>query len=289
MEKYILALDASTSKMGMALFKDLGDSGDIVDVSHLELSGSNKEIGDIWEKADSIGKFLAEKFKGINITNVIIEESLPVSSQANTAMLLNKFNALLYPSIFMNMGIKPDYISVDHARRYALPELMGVPLKIAEKQTNKKTNSKKSTKEPNKVLFGAFPKQIGGLDKGKWLKFLIMYLVALRYRGIEIKLNNNLSIDVDNFDSCDAIVAGLGFMIKSGKWSKMADFNFWSESGIMRNSVDDCISIIEKNVAYVKFCSLPEMKALKPDQKRVAKTKYLKEVYKIDDYFNVKL
>lgn len=273
MENYILALDASTSKMGIALFKDCDKHGYLESVSHLDIGGSNSTIDDVWDKADNIGKYLSEKYKDKNITRIIIEESLPTSGQANTAKLLNKFNALLYPSLLHNMGIKPNYISVDNARRYGLPELLGgIP--------NKKG-------KVTKTLFGAFPKEIGGLARGKWLKFLIMYLVSIRYKGIQIKLNNNLSIDVDNFDSCDAIVAGLGYMIKEGYWQDMASDSFWGTSETFKNKTDDCVAVIEKNVAYAKFCALDQIKKLSAEQKRITKRKYLDEVYQIKSYFNV--
>lgn len=267
--KYILSLDVSTSTIGISLFEDLGNVGKLTILTHFEPKINPEpetQLERLKEKADLCVDKIYHDFNSYNIHKIIVEKPLLNSISQKVAKLLEMFNEYLTNKLSKRMNVPVDFITVDDARRYALPELMG----------------------KNGKMMSDFPKKISDLGKNEWSKFLIMYLVSQRYKGIKWLLNNALKINKKNFDRADSVVAGLGFMIKEGKWIQMGNVDFWEGADF---SYEKCIEIIEKNVAYEKFSTIhvEKNKELTPDEKIKVKGKYLNEIFEIQKYLNVEL
>jgi hypothetical protein len=268
-QKYILSLDVSTSTLGISLFEDMGSYGKLVILTHFEPKLNpepDTQLERLKEKADLCVEKLFLDFGDYNIVRIVVEQPLLNSVTQKIAKLLEIFNEYLTTKLSKKMNLPIDFISVDDARRYALPELMG----------------------KNGKMMSDFPKKISNLGKNEWSKFLIMYLVSQRYRGIKWLLNNALKVNKKNFDRADSVVACLGFMVKSGIWAEMGKKDYWEGADF---SYERCVEIIEKNVAYEKFSSLhiDKNKDLKPEDKLKVKRKYLTEEFKITDFLNVDL
>lgn len=267
--KYILSLDVSTSTIGISLFEDLGSVGKLTILTHFEPKINPEpetQLERLKEKADLCVEKIYEEFSSYNIYKIVVEKPLLNSISQKVAKLLEIFNEYLTNKLSKRLDVEVDFITVDDARRYALPELMG----------------------KNGKMMSDFPKKISDLGKNEWSKFLIMYLVSQRYKGIKWLLNNALKINKKNFDRADSVVAGLGYMIKDGKWTEMGDVSFWKDADF---SYETCIEIIEKNIAYEKFSTthVEKNKDLTPENKLKVKGKYLNEIFEIQKYLNVEL
>lgn len=266
-KNYILGLDVSTSTVGICLFEDLGNEGKLVLLTHFEpiLSPEPQtQLEKLKNKADLCVDTIIKDFGNYNITRIIVEQPLFNSINQKIAKTLELFNEYLTHKLATHFKLKVDFISVHEARKNGLPEMVG------------KTGT----------LMGDFPSKVAGLKSNEWGKFLIMYLVSQRYPNIKWLLNSKLKINKKNFDRADSIVVVLGFMLKSKAWLQMATTDYWKNANLTK---ERCIEIIEKNVAYEKFTTLyiDNNKELKAEEKRLAKRKYLNEVFEIVKYLNV--
>ena len=265
-KKYVLGLDVSTSCIGIGLFEDLGDEGKLILLNHLEPKVKEEtSLERIKSKADLCIQKITEDYKDFNITRIIVEQPLLNSKNQKTALTLALFNEYLTYHLGKAFELEVDFITVHNARKFGLPELVG----------------------QNGRMWSDFPKEVAGLSKSNWSKFLIMYLVSQRYKDVVWLLNNNLKINKKNFDRADAIVVVLGFMLMNNIWSRMSVKEYWGEVDF---SKEKCQEIIEKNVAYEKFCKehIDAMKdELDKKQRLQVKRKYLNEVFKIREYINV--
>jgi hypothetical protein len=119
--KRTLALDVSTSVIGIGLFNE---NGDLETLDYIKF-GSNKEQ-DLYEKAslfeDKI-RFMVE----LNVQYVAIEEPLlrvqGKHSSAGTIGLLNFFNGMISDRCYRLFGIKPVHYNVNHARSSVFPNM----------------------------------------------------------------------------------------------------------------------------------------------------------------------
>lgn len=249
----ILGLDVSTSTVGISLF---AADGRLLELNHIspivkDETFSKEDI--LLEKCNLIVNFLVENYNVPDITEVILETPLISSQQTDTAALLNYFGGMIYATLRMNFKCKINYITVDEARRFGLPELVGG-----------KTRS----------LFGVFN---GVLDRkiiSEYKKLIVLSLIAQRYPSIVWLMNNNLSIDKKNFDRADSITVVLGYKQKNGEW------------GANIQDINSTIELIKKNIEYEKFCkSLTGTKAEKDKEKY----HYLKNTFEIEKYINIAL
>lgn len=266
-QKYILGLDISTSTIGICLFEDLGTQGKLIKLTHLEPKINPippTQLERLKDKADMCIEKIIEMFKDYYITRIVVEEPLFNSINQKIALTLEMFNEYITSKLGLHFGLKVSYITVHQSRKFGLPELL----------------SKKGS------LMSDFPSKIAGLPKTKWQKFLIMYLVSQRFKGIKWILNSKLQICKKNFDRADSIVTTLGYMLKENLWTDMKSKDFWKSCDL---SYDTCIKIIGKNIAYEKFCKdhVDKDKKLSKIEKNKAKTKYLNEVFEIHNYLNV--
>jgi hypothetical protein len=110
----ILGLDISTSVIGYTF---LGPDMSVVEMNHIDFKGCNT----LWEKADHAGKVLNALWGRYTPRQFFIEESLQKfstgMSSASTINLLTKFNGLVSYIVRGQLGMDPNYISVNHARK----------------------------------------------------------------------------------------------------------------------------------------------------------------------------
>lgn len=216
-DTYILGIDISTKTIGISLFKDLGNRGELMSLQHVSPNvkpNPKTEIERLILKADIFENQylnkLALEYKG-KITRVIIEEPLTRSNNVNTVITLVRYNMLVCDSIYNLFGIVPELISSYDARAYGFPELMAIRthnkkgVRYSEKEIQKKIEKNELT------LFGAYPWDV---DK----KEIVYNKVADLEPLIQWKYNKKKMLAKENFDMTDSYVCVRGFMNKIGLW-----------------------------------------------------------------------
>jgi len=208
--QFILALDVSTSTIGIALFEDLGEKGDLKLLHHVSPKVKpqpENKMEELFKKVEIFQTEFLNKYADFGITRVIIEEPLLQSNNVYTIATLLRFNGMISKSVFDTIGVVPDFISSYDARKYAFPELMavrkfkkdGTPL--AEKQIAKNTP----------VLFGGYDFDV---DK----KMVIFEKVCDLEPQIKWILDKNNKLKKENFDMSDAYTCGVAYMKMIKKW-----------------------------------------------------------------------
>ena len=189
----VLGLDVSTKTIGWALF-DI-QTKQLLELTHISPIPKPKEDNKIKELLlkSEIFRTKLEKYVGLGITKVIIEEPLLNSNNVYTIQTLLRYNTLITKEIYDVLGIVPEFISTYNSRKSAFPELV--------KQNDK-----------NKyVLFGGYPKDC---DK----KQIIWDLVAKREPQIQWQYTKNNTLKKENFDQTDAYCCVLGYMKQESIW-----------------------------------------------------------------------
>jgi hypothetical protein len=209
-EKYILGLDVSTKTIGIALFEDKGDSGELKLLHHVSPKIKPKpktKIGELCDKATIFEEEFLSKYSHFNITRVIIEEPLLRSNNVNTVATLLRFNGIVSRSVYQTMGIEPEYISSYDSRKYAFPDLMQI------RKENKKGElyNEKHLARSKPVLFGGLPYDI---DK----KTVVFERVALLEPDIGWMWNKKNMLAKENYDMTDAYACVLAVMQRDELW-----------------------------------------------------------------------
>jgi hypothetical protein len=207
---YVLGLDVSTKTIGISLFEDMGEYGDLKVLTHIAPKVSpdpNNKMQELFEKARIFENDFLNKYTQINIKRVIIEEPLLQSNNVYTIATLLRFNGMIARSIYEILGITPDFISSYDARKYAFPQLMGVRTvkRSGEVKTDKEVKSAKPT------LFGAYDSNI---DK----KMVIWDFVSELEPQIVWLYDKKNKLKKENFDLSDAYTCVLGWMKKNNLW-----------------------------------------------------------------------
>lgn len=257
MEKnYILGLDISTSTVGISCFNLNGDLVELNHVSPIIKNYKGLKHDELFDKSILISQYLANNYDTSHIDKIIIESPLISSKQFDTAALLNYFAGMVFANLKKQYPYSNfDYITVDEARRFGLPELVG---------------------GKNKSLFGNFPKKFNGIEITDLKKMVVLSSIAQRFPDVVWLLNNNLTIDKKNFDRADSIVVVLGYMQK----------NIGSGFAVHpQSNVEQTHEFIKKNIAYEKFIKTLDGKT--PEEKNKAKYSYLKTVFEIEKFINV--
>jgi len=209
---FILALDVSTSTIGIALFEDLGDSGELKLLHHVSPKVKPKpenKMEELFKKVEIFQTEFLNKYADFGITKVIIEEPLLQSNNVYTIATLLRFNGMISKSVFDTIGIVPDFISSYDARKYAFPELMAV--RKAKKDGTPLSEKQITKNEP--VLFGDYPFDV---DK----KMVIFEKVCDLEPQIKWILDKNNKLKKENFDMSDAYTCGIAYMKSINKWKK---------------------------------------------------------------------
>ena len=132
MENYVWSLDISTTNIGMALWNK--KNGKLIELKHLELKTDKNtpvENRDIY-KAEIFKKYVLEYKERVlhelngEIVDVIVEEPLGGSNNANTVSLLFGFNGICRYLLYTVFGMYPMKISVYDSRKLFCDELVKV-------------------------------------------------------------------------------------------------------------------------------------------------------------------
>ena len=208
--EFLLALDVSTSTIGIALFQDMGTRGELKLLHHVSPKVKPKpenKMEELFRKVEIFEQEFLTHYSDFGITRVVIEEPLLQSNNVYTIATLLRFNGMISKSVYDTIGVVPEFISSYDARKYAFPELMavrktkkdGTPL--AEKVIAKNTP----------VLFGDYPFDI---DK----KYVLWEKVAELEPQVTWFYDKNNKLKKETFDTSDAYVAGIGYMQKHEIW-----------------------------------------------------------------------
>ena len=208
--KYILGLDVSTKTIGIAIFEDLGDKGELKLLHHVTPKVKPRpkdKMQELFEKARIFEDEFLSKYTNIGIKRVIIEEPLLRSNNVNTVATLLRFNGMIARAVYESLNIVPEFISSYDARKYAFPELMEIRRfnKKGEPYTEKEISKKKP------VLFGGYSWDI---DK----KHIVWEKIADLEPQITWQYTRNKTLKAENFDMTDAYACTLAVMKRDGIW-----------------------------------------------------------------------
>lgn len=204
MNDFLLALDVSTTTIGVALFENDGKLKILTQITPKVKTKNKTE--ELFLKVNQFEKFILKACENINITKIIIEEPLLQSNNVYTIATLLRFNGMISKTVYDHFHVLPEFISSYDARKYAFPELMAV--RKFKKDGSPLTEKAISKNQP--VLFGAYPFDV---DK----KYILWEKVAEHEPQITWDYKNNKLIK-ETFDMSDAYVVGKGYMHKMGYW-----------------------------------------------------------------------
>ena len=208
--EYIMGLDVSTKVIGIAIFENKGDHGELKLLQHVAPKvKANKytKIEELCKKVTIFETEFLQKYKDFGITRVIIEEPLLRSNNLYTVGTLLRFNGMICRSVYETLGVSPDFISSYDSRAYAFPELM------AKRTINKKGEPlpQKAIDKSNPVLFGAYPFEV---DK----KQIIWEKVADLEPKIAWLYDKKGLVKKENYDLSDSYSCVVGSLKKEGIW-----------------------------------------------------------------------
>lgn len=134
MEEYIWSLDISTTNIGFALWNN---KGRLIELKHLALkTDKNVPVADRdIHKAEIFKKYVLDYKKHVlnelngEIVNIIVEEPLGGSNNANTVSLLFEFNGICRYILYSIFDVYPMKISVYDSRKLFCEELVKVSYK----------------------------------------------------------------------------------------------------------------------------------------------------------------
>jgi RNase H-fold protein (predicted Holliday junction resolvase) len=191
----ILGLDVSTKTIGIALFELDGKLLELTHITPVIKPKPDNKLEEQFRKVDAFERLLT-RYMDLNIQKVVIEEPLLGSNNVNTVATLLRFNGMISKVVDEVLGIIPDFISSNDARRYAFPEL------VAKRTHNKKGEpyDEKQISRNKPVLFGAYPSDT---DK----KLIVWEKVADLEPTIVWEYTKNNTLKKENFDMTDAYAA----------------------------------------------------------------------------------
>lgn len=208
--EFLLALDVSTSTIGIALFEDLGTKGKLKLLHHVSPKVKPKpdnKMEELFRKVEIFENEFLSHYSDFGITRVVIEEPLLQSNNVYTIATLLRFNGMISKSVYDTLGVVPEFISSYDARKYAFPELMAV-------RTFKKDGTPLTEKQIAKnvpVLFGEYAFDV---DK----KYVLWEKVAELEPQVTWFYDKNNKLKKETFDTSDAYTAARGYMNKIGAW-----------------------------------------------------------------------
>ncbi len=208
--EFLLALDVSTSTIGIALFEDMGEKGKLKLLHHVSPKVKPKpenKMEELFKKVEIFEKEFLANYSDVGITRIVIEEPLLQSNNVYTIATLLRFNGMISKSCYDTIGVVPEFISSYDARKYAFPELMAV--RRAKKDGTPLPEKQIAKNIP--VLFGAHPFDV---DK----KSVVWDLVCELEPQIMWLFDKNNKLKKENFDMTDAYTCGRAYMQKIEKW-----------------------------------------------------------------------
>lgn len=208
--EFLLALDVSTSTIGIALFQDMGEHGELKLLHHVSPKVKpqpNSKMEELFRKVEIFEKEFLVNYSDFGITRVVIEEPLLQSNNVYTIATLLRFNGMISKSVYDTLGVVPEFISSYDARKYAFPELMAV--RRFKKDGTPLTE--KAIEKNTPVLFGDYPFDV---DK----KMVIFEKVCDLEPQVVWFYDKKNKLKKETFDTSDAYACGIGYMNKIGVW-----------------------------------------------------------------------
>lgn len=188
----ILGLDVSTKTIGIALFDDDGKLWELTHVTPSVKPQPKNKLEELFRKVDIFERYLT-KYIELDIDRVVIEEPLLSSNNIFTVATLLRFNGMISKVTEEVLGVIPEFISSNDARRYAFPELVQL-----------RTHDKKGEPYNQKQLQGKKPVLFGGYDWEIDKKMVIWEKVADLEPQIVWEYTKNNTLKKENFDMTDA-------------------------------------------------------------------------------------
>lgn len=205
----ILGLDVSTSCIGYCLvLNDGSEYGKIITLGHIapKVPKDKPKIERLILEKRIFQQEFINRFKEYKISKVVIEEPLLGSNNIHTVATLLQFNSLISEGVYDQLGIVPDYISSNDARKFSFPELLAVRKIKKDGTPYPRKKIINSIKKGEFSMFGGYP----DCDK----KAIVHGFVSEVFPNIPWLLNKKNELKKENFDACDAYVACLGQMNK---------------------------------------------------------------------------
>lgn len=196
----ILGLDVSTKTIGVALFDEEGKLWELTHVTPKVKPQPKIKLEELFRKVDIFERYLT-KYIELDIDRVVIEEPLLSSNNVYTVATLLRFNGMISKVTEEVLGVTPEFISSNDARRYAFPELEQV--RTHDKKGQPYNEKQMKSKKP--VLFGAYPWDV---DK----KMVIWEKVAQLEPHIVWEYTRNNTLKKENFDMTDAYATVLAVL-----------------------------------------------------------------------------
>jgi RNase H-fold protein (predicted Holliday junction resolvase) len=196
----ILGLDVSTKTIGVALFDEEGKLWELTHVTPKVKPQPKIKLEELFRKVDIFERYLT-KYIELDIDRVVIEEPLLSSNNVYTVATLLRFNGMISKVTEEVLGVTPEFISSNDARRYAFPELEQV--RTHDKKGDPYNEKQMKSKKP--VLFGAYPWDV---DK----KMVIWEKVAQLEPHIVWEYTRNNTLKKENFDMTDAYATVLAVL-----------------------------------------------------------------------------
>ena len=209
--RFVLGLDVSTACIGVCVLKDNGDDKpEIMYLSHKtpKIPKKIKGIEALFLRKQIFeDEFVKEVSSAFPITDVVIEEPLISSNNANTVATLLRFNGMIAECVYRILGIVPSFISSYDARTYSFPQLVCIRKFNKKGEQYPLNHIKLALKNNNIVLFGAYPFDV---DK----KMVMMNMVNEMYGdgNIEWVYDANGELKKENYDACDSLVCALAYI-----------------------------------------------------------------------------
>ena len=204
----VLGLDVSTDTIGISLVL-IDDNGEVipVEVTHLKLKVPKKKQYTTSELLFVKNNMFAQKLSEYNdkyiIDKVVIEEPLVSSNNAITVSTLLKFNGMVSLTVYNMLKVAPEYISSYDARKYGMPQLMGI--RKYDKNGNEYPLNKimKAISKNELTLFGAYPFDIAKKD-------VIWGYISEKFPNISWVYNKKGELRKENFDASDSLICIMG-------------------------------------------------------------------------------
>jgi len=196
----ILGLDVSTKTIGIALFDDDGKLWELTHVTPSVKPKPQNKLEELFRKVDIFERYLT-KYIELDIDRVVIEEPLLSSNNIYTVATLLRFNGMISKVTEEVLGVIPEFISSNDARRYAFPELVQL-----------RTRDKKGQPYNEKQLKGKKPVLFGGYDWDIDKKMVIWEKVADLEPHIVWEYTRNNTLKKENFDMTDAYTCVLAVL-----------------------------------------------------------------------------
>lgn len=241
--RMIMGLDVSTRCVGITVASVSDEDFKVLVVTHLRPKIPTKIKGTeaLFMKSAVIADEL-KKYEAYGITDVVIEEPLIGSNNANTASTLLRFNGMISQSVYDTLHVVPEFISSYDARKYACPQLMTVR---RFKKNGDFVGRKKVThalKHDELVLFGDF-----SFDCAK--KLILWNIVSERFPGIQWQYKSNGDLKDENFDASDSLICVLGQLSKEKHEGEEPVVKEWTDHGDhVEYKVDFCGETIEHRI-----------------------------------------